>query len=192
MSGPKVDRRTVIAGLIGFGSLTWALSPRAAHARLRPPGAAPPGRFEALCIRCYRCAEVCPVSCIQFEAGLDLRNLGTPSLAPKDKGCTLCMACTEACPTGALQPTSTDPERIFATVKMGEPILDRRRCISWSNQGVCRACYYVCPYPGKAITLGGPRQGPVFHAEACVGCALCSEACPPEAKAIDIRPPREG
>lgn len=179
-------------GLAAFGSLTWALYPRPARAlRLRPPGARPPGEFERLCIRCFRCAEVCPVACIRFDALADLRDTGTPYLLPKDKGCTLCMACTEACPTGALVPTSSRLDRVFAEVRMGQPILDKRRCLPWSNQGVCRACYYACPYPEKAITLGGPRQGPVFHAEACVGCALCSEACPTAAKAIDIRPIKE-
>jgi MauM/NapG family ferredoxin protein len=180
-------------GLAAFGSLTWALYPRTARAlRLRPPGARPPGEFERLCIRCFRCAEVCPVACIRFDTLADLRDTGTPYLLPKDKGCTLCMACTEACPTGALAPTSPKLDRVFVEVRMGEPILDKRRCLPWSNQGVCRACYYACPYPGQAITLAGPRQGPVFHVESCVGCALCSEACPTSAKAIDIRATREG
>lgn len=188
----SVDRRGAILALLGLGGTAWSLAPSAdRRPLLRPPGARPPGEFEALCIRCFRCAEVCPAGCIRFDAILPLRALGTPYIAPKDRGCTLCMACTEACPTGALEPTSAEPERVAREVRMGTPILDRRRCWSWSQTGVCRACYYRCPYADRAVTLAGPHQGPVFHPEACVGCGLCSEACPDAAKAIDIRAPRE-
>lgn len=184
----SVDRRTIILGLAALGGISWTLRPRADRAlRLRPPGARAPDTFEALCIRCFRCAEVCPAGCIRFDATADVRQLGTPYLAPKDRGCTLCMACTEACPTGALVPTSPEPARVAREVRMGVPVLDKHKCLSWTNKGVCRACYYACPYADTAITLANPLQGPVFHREACVGCALCSEACPDQAKAIDIR-----
>ena len=54
----SVSRRTVIVGLAALGGISWTLRPRDDRAlRLRPPGARAPDTFEALCIRCFRCAE---------------------------------------------------------------------------------------------------------------------------------------
>jgi Pyruvate/2-oxoacid:ferredoxin oxidoreductase delta subunit len=70
-------------------------------------------------------------------------------------------------------------------------VLERRACIPWRGEGVCRLCYYVCPYPDSAVALVGPQQGPLFSPEHCVGCGLCEEACPEQARAIRIVPPGE-
>jgi len=71
---------------------------------------------------------------------------------------------------------------------MGRPVLDAQKCIALLGTGECRACFYVCPYPGDAIRLEGLSHGPVFDDDACVGCGLCEEACPERARAIRIVP----
>jgi ferredoxin len=98
------------------------------------------------------------------------------------------MKCTEACPTGALEPTPFDFALIQQKVRMGTPVLDHKACLSWTGQGVCRACFYACPYPGSAVKLVGADQSPYFEPSKCVGCGLCEEACPERARAIRIRP----
>jgi ferredoxin-type protein NapG len=180
---------TIAAGTAS-GLATRALGEGAA--RLRPPGARTSGVFERTCIRCFRCAEVCPPKAIRFDSLFDLRGSDLPALQVRDRACILCMQCTQACPTGALTPIAADPETVFQTVRMGEPVLDRRKCVTWRGEGVCRLCYYACPYPDQAVVLVGPQQGPLFEPTACVGCGLCEEACPRLASAIKIVPPKGG
>lgn len=180
-------------GLLGAAGAVAAaaLLPRRARASspaLRPPGALPPGEFEQACIGCFRCAEVCPPKAIRFPALLSLAAV-EPFIDARDRACILCMRCTEVCPTGALLPVPASSEAVARQVRMGTPVLERRDCLPWNGRGVCRLCFYVCPYAGRAVELVGPRQAPLFHAEACVGCGLCEEACPGEARAIRIRPP---
>lgn len=172
-------------GLVGLGIGFW---PKGAAGRVRPPGALPPGDFERACIRCFRCAEVCPPKCIRFDSALDLRSSDTPWLDVRDRACILCMKCTEACPTGALVPTPADPEIVQQRVRMGVPILDRGKCLPWTSKGVCRLCYYACPYLDEAIVLTGPRQSPQIRPDACTGCGLCEEACPEDVRAIRVDP----
>lgn len=177
-----MNRRGLLGGLVA--ALALGGGARQAHAkkqRLRPPGARPPGDFEAACIGCFRCAEVCPTKTIHFPTGLSL-DAATPYLDYADAACVLCLECIEVCPTDALQPVTKQATRI------GTPKLERGACLSWSGSGVCRLCYEVCPFPERAIELVGPQKSPVFHAEACVGCGLCEEACPDLARAITIEP----
>ena len=153
---------------------------------LRPP-TADSAAFEARCIRCFRCAEVCPPKAIRLDSSLAL-TIDLPYIEAAERGCTLCMKCTEACPTGALTPTAPDSRIVHQSIKMGVPVLARDRCISWRGVGVCRLCYYVCPYPDTAVALVGPQQAPLFDPAQCVGCGLCEEACPSIARAIRILP----
>lgn len=178
-------------GLIGAGVAAAAalLVPKRSRAakRIRPPGALPPGDFEKACIGCYRCAEVCPPRCIEFSSALSL-DAATPYLDLKARACTLCMKCTQACPTDALLPIAAEPKAIFEKVRMGRPVLDRKKCLPWTATGSCSLCFQVCPYPDQAVELVGIQAGPLFHPEACVGCGLCEEACPDLARAIRILP----
>lgn len=160
---------------------------RASEAALRPPGALPPGRFEEACIGCFRCAEVCPPRAIRFPSALSMEAVH-PFIAPRESACILCMKCTSVCPTDALTKVLAAKNVVAETVRMGTPVLTRSQCLSWSKRGVCRLCYYVCPYPVQAVELVGPRLAPLFHQEGCVGCGLCEHACPDEANAIHIRP----
>jgi len=182
-----VNRRGVLGLAAGALAGLLARRPGAGAATLRPPGALPPGAFERACIGCFRCAEVCPTRAIRFPAGAAL-DAGQPFLALREAACVLCMACTEVCPTGALARIPARAERVAAEVRIGVPVLDRRSCLPWSRQGVCRLCAYVCPMGARAVELVGPLQAPLFHAAGCVGCGLCEEACPEEAHAIHIVP----
>jgi ferredoxin-type protein NapG len=183
-----MNRRGVLGALAAAAAAT--LLPkrsRASGVGLRPPGALPPGDFEQACIGCFRCAEVCPPKAIQFPSSLSLEAVH-PFIEPRERACILCMKCTEVCPTDALTPVPAARDAVARTVRMGTPLLERRDCLPWNGRGVCRLCYYVCPYAGAAVELVGPRLAPLFHPEACVGCGLCEEACPEEARAIRIRP----
>lgn len=183
----RLSRRALLGALAG-GSGVGLLVRRRAEARLRPPGAQLGSEFDARCIRCFRCAEVCPPKAIRFDALLDPRGAYTPYIDPQTSACTLCMQCTGVCPTGALLPIDPAPEVVFDAVKMGRPVLDRRSCITWNRSGNCRLCYYACPYADRAVSLTGIVQGPIFDPAQCVGCGLCAEACPSQAKAIRIEP----
>ena len=183
-----MNRRRLIGALAA--ALCLGLAPRRktlARNRLRPPGALAPGAFEQTCIGCYRCAEVCPTRAIQFPGGLSIES-ALPFIEPRAAPCVLCMQCTQVCPTQALVPLVAERAAVQRTVKIGQPVLDRKRCLPWSGSGVCRLCFEVCPYAGTAVELVGERLGPLFHRDACVGCGLCEEACPDGAHAIQIHP----
>ena len=185
------DRRGLLAGLAAAAAAV--LLPRAARAStpwLRPPGALPPGSFEEACVGCFRCAEVCPPRAIRFPSALSLDAVH-PFISARESACILCMQCTVVCPTDALTAIPPRPDVVARAVRMGTPVLKRDSCLPWSGRGVCRLCYYVCPYAGTAVELVGPRLAPLFHPEACVGCGQCEEACPEEARAIRIRSPAE-
>ena len=188
--GERLSRRALVGVAAAFTAAWTALRHRAARALgLRPPGALPPGAFERACIRCMRCAQVCPTGCIRFTSLAALADAETPFIDAASRACILCMQCTEACPTGALVPTPRHPGIIQQRIRMGTPVLDKNTCLPWARTGVCRLCHQACPYPGSAITLTAPGLAPVFHAEHCVGCGLCEEACPRTVHAIRIVPP---
>lgn len=183
-----MNRRALVGAVAA--ALTLAVIPKRARAtspKVRPPGAQPPGAFEQACIGCFRCAEVCPTTCIQFGPHFSFEQ-ALPFIVPLERGCVLCMKCTQVCPTDALQPLAVDVDLIAKTVRMGTPVLTRSKCLPWNGRGVCRLCYHVCPYPDRAVELVGPQKAPLFHPDACVGCGLCEEACPDAARAIHIEP----
>jgi ferredoxin len=183
-----MNRRRIIGAVAAVLSLAAIPKRVRAQARkIRPPGALPAGAFEQACIGCFRCAEVCPPSCIRFPSSFSL-DQATPYLELSTRACILCMKCTQVCPTDALLPITADGLSISTNVRMGVPMLNRSRCLPWNGSGVCRLCYQVCPYPDKAVELVGPQKAPLFHSNACVGCGLCEEACPDQAQAIVIAP----
>lgn len=156
--------------------------------RLRPPGAVPEERFVGQCIRCGRCVESCPYHCITM---LDIRSgvhAGTPLIAVDQIPCYLCMQCVRVCPTSTLRRVSQEATR------MGTAVINRFTCAAWAGVALCRTCYDVCPFKGKAIAL--QELLPMVLTAACTGCGLCTHACPITTehglKAINIEPPTDG
>ena len=143
---------------------------RRTHDPIRPPGALGEADFLSKCIRCRRCAQVCPNETIKFFDGFDLINAGTPYIEPRDKGCILCMKCNNTCPSGALQPIPEEGEEILQRVSMGRAVVDHNICNSY-NGYVCGVCVFACPYDGIAIYAESWEQ-PVVT-DKCVGCGLC-------------------
>jgi MauM/NapG family ferredoxin protein len=149
-------------------------------APLRPPGARPEAEFAGLCIRCGRCAEVCPYRSLRpggFGLGLEA---GTPVVVAREAPCWLCMRCPPACPSGALAPIR-DPRH----VRMGLAAVDRDRCFAFAGI-VCRTCLDACPLQGEAIRQDDDLR-PVVT-DRCAGCGLCEHRCPAPGSAIRVLP----
>lgn len=158
---------------------------------LRPPGAAevnPDLAALTRCIRCAACLRACPTGALQsavFEAGL--AGFGTPLLTPRLGYCDYsCNACGQICPVQAIPPLSLDEKR---QAVIGLAVLDRNRCLPWSQDTPCIVCEEMCPLPEKAIQLevvtvrgadGSPvdLQLPYVLAERCIGCGICEYKCP--------------
>jgi ferredoxin len=185
---PKVSRRGLFGAVGALAAGTLGFLHRRTAPGVRPPGAAAEPIFKRECIRCFRCAEVCPVRAIVPSSSFDLFGLETPVVEPRTRACILCMKCTEACPTDALTPVKADLATVQEQVRMGRPMLNKQSCITWSRRGSCKLCFYACPYAGSAVKLTGFVHGPLFVADKCVGCGLCEEACPEDSRAIRIIP----
>ena len=181
--GVKSDpgRRAALATLgaaaavsvLAVGKAALALPERTV---VRPPGALPEPLFKALCVRCGKCAQVCPLESIMLEAGLPYLNL-------RESACDMCRLCPPVCPTGAL---TLEPEEPIA---MGTAVVDPELCWAWNGQ-ICRSCYAICPLQGKALLLEstGVNQRPVIDPAVCTGCGLCEHTCPVDPSAIYVKP----
>ena len=156
---------------------------------LRPPGAVPPGEFEAICSRCAKCVEVCPADCIQIDTDRFLSD-GHPYILAKDRACVVCnsLACMNNCPTGALKPL------MKFEINMGTARVDHQQCRRDSGED-CRLCVETCPLTredappeGDAIVIH-PETGRVHvRKNICIGCGMCESACPTEPRAIWVVP----
>ncbi len=148
---------------------------------LRPPGAAPEDEFVRRCIKCNKCAQVCPYDSIEM-AHLDWGSkFGTPLIFARDVPCYLCMKCPPVCPTGALDNKLTEKTK----VRMGVAVIDENKCLPFSGI-ICRACFERCPIYREAITMRDEIY-PQVHPESCVGCGICENVCPAEEVAITVQ-----
>ncbi len=182
----KPERRILLGALPLTAGWIWWGRKASASSKLLPPGAVSNHQFLSRCIRCMRCAEVCPVHAIRFDASQYGEQAEVPYIVARQQPCVLCMQCTQVCPTGALQPVPPQFTAIAQQVRMGTALHYRGKCIAWTRQGRCRLCYHVCPFRDQAIVLHG--QVPIFQSQFCVGCGQCEQACPQSAQAIQIRP----
>lgn len=162
---------------------------------LRPPGAVAEDEFLQKCLRCGRCAHVCPYDAVKMGRLTDGLAIGTPVIVPRETPCYLCpeLPCVKACPSAALDPELKDP---FKT-RMGTAVItEREECLSIKGLR-CEVCYRICPVIDKAITVENylnVKTGrhaifePVVHKKDCTGCGLCEKACVLERPAIVVQP----
>ena len=124
---------SVIAASIGYS--VGQILPKSQNNRLflRPPGAVE--NFEALCIKCGQCIQVCPYHSIDL---LDITNgysNGTSYIDANKRGCYLCdlFPCVLACPSGALDHATTK----ISDVSMGVGVIkDFSTCLAYNNKKV--------------------------------------------------------
>ena len=159
----------------------------------RPPGALDEKYFESACIRCGKCALVCPYESIIIADGSEEYSIGTPYLILRKKPCYLCSGfpCIEACPTDALD----DSIKKIEQVRMGTAVItDREACLSLRGLR-CEVCYRVCPLIDRAIIIvkrENPATGvhtifePVIQKNFCVGCGICEHVCVLDESAIKV------
>jgi MauM/NapG family ferredoxin protein len=186
-AGADIRRRTVVAG-VAAGVLAMpllranALGKRDDKGRLiRPPGAVEETEFLARCIGCGECMKACPTNAIQ-PCTLDdgVQRLCTPKIVPRIAGCEeKCYLCGHVCPTGALRKLPHE-EKSFA--KIGTAVIDRHRCLAWSQNKECVVCDEVCPYNAIDVrvveTTKGLFKAPIVSEDMCLGCGMCEQHCP--------------
>ncbi|MCX7919517.1 MAG: 4Fe-4S binding protein [bacterium] len=155
---------------------------------IRPPGINHETIFLDKCIRCGECMKVCPTNGLQpslLQSGW--QGVWSPQLVPRigycEFGCTLC---SQVCPSGAIQRILLEKKQ--KTV-IGTAVIDKNKCIPWTQPMNCMVCEEMCPIPGKAIKgilatvhyQGYPPTQvlqPYVIKEKCIGCGICENKCP--------------
>jgi ferredoxin-type protein NapG len=165
----------VISGAVS-GILFILFKVTGAKAVPRPPGALIEDDFLKFCTRCYQCIDVCPADALGPASIFDgMSNLGTPVLDVKK--CIFCQECMRICPTGAIQKIPKNE------IDIGNAVINRDTCLTWTNKRRCTNCYKACKY--KAIKLE-KRKNPVVIEEKCTGCGACERRCPTTPKSIVV------
>ncbi len=147
---------------------------------LRPPGAFPEKEFLKKCIKCNKCAQICPYFSIQMAHIEYGKSMGTPLIFPREVPCYVCMKCPPVCPTGALKNDVVNKE----DVRMGIAVINEETCLPYIGI-ICRACFENCPIFREAIILEDEMYPKVIK-EKCIGCGICEKVCPIEGSAIII------
>lgn len=148
---------------------------------VRPPRVTSEERFLDACIRCGLCVQACPTQTLQLtnlEAGV--AGLWAPALTPTVGGCIAgCNACSVVCSTDAIPEFSRDEGDKWAE-KMGTAVLDKGRCIGFTENSKCGECVRVCPTKAFVVepAHGGVPLRPVaVDYVRCTGCGLCETKC---------------
>jgi len=170
MDNERLSRRSFIgfAGKFALASVILSVFGQAStevDAR-RPPGAVEEPLFSGICVRCGRCAEVCPQKIITLlPLSVGLRNANTPVLTSNGV-CKRELDCIQACPSGALQKITT------AELKIGTAIINEARCRN------CGLCIPTCTQIADAIKWTADKKKVYIESDVCVGCAACIPECP--------------
>jgi polyferredoxin len=148
---------------------------------IRPPRVLDEEVFVDECIRCAMCVQACPTQTLQLthlEAGF--AGFWTPAVTPSVGGCIAeCNACSVACPTDAI-PVFGKAENDKWSVKMGTVVLEKNRCICYTEASKCAECVDVCPTKAFVVEAKHddvPRRPLSVDYFRCIGCGLCEEAC---------------
>ena len=146
---------------------------------IRPPGAQREPEFLATCLRCGKCAQVCPRGAIRIAHGDKGAAIGTPFIVPRQAACDLCLKCIPVCSSGALRPLGK------SEVKMGLAEVNHNSCLAWQGDE-CKVCYTNCPFYNQAIKLEDHKR-PIVDKTVCVGCGICEHVCIVEPAAITVQ-----
>lgn len=185
--GPSLGRRHVVGGIAGGLAMVPVFGTDAMKVRdhtgrfIRPPGAVPEDEFGARCLGCGECIKACPTNTLQpggFHDGFG--RMYTPKVVPRIAGCEeKCAVCGYVCPTQAIRKLSRETKPF---VKIGTAVIDRHRCLAWSQNKECLVCDEVCPYnaivPKVVETTKGLFRVPVVYEDLCMGCGMCEQHCP--------------
>jgi len=167
--------KILFSGIIS-GTVFTGFKVSGAKALPRPPASLVEDEFLKFCTRCYRCIDACPVDALSPASFFDgIANLGTPVLDWRK--CILCMECIRTCPTGAIKKVSEEE------LDIGNAVINRETCLSWTNKRRCKNCYKACKY--DAIKLE-KRKYPVVIEDKCVGCGACFNRCPTKPESIVV------
>lgn len=180
---PVFTRREILksgGALVLAGAASPLLTRPTGANPLRPPGALEEAEFLSSCSRCGRCIKVCPSECIKpmpLKSGVV--TFLTPQIIPRQSRCELCQQCQQVCPTGAIAKIPI-PQALI-----GLAVIDRNRCLGWSEGKLCLVCKEQCPQ--HAID-SDPLHRPSVQKSLCVGCGGCENACPVDPAAIVVQP----
>ena len=124
-----------------------------------------------------KCAEVCPVKCIEM---VDIDKTGRKMPVVDLAACISCNKCAEVCPEKAFEMK----RRLIVMFERPKPLFDVGTCTG------CGLCVKNCPsdviylmeMPGtekkKADgTMTKPKKRAVFVLAKCIGCSRCANVC---------------
>lgn len=199
----SLERRKLLSTTAAVAVAAPALNlsagePKSVKKLIRPPMSREERDFLESCIRCGECMKACPTGILK-PAGLEhgLRALWSPVMVPTEGYCMQgCNACSQACPTDAIMKYAIENKYAY---KAGTAVLERDRCISYTENKFCSECVRVCPTEAIQVHKGWePERAPgseikgsdmpapegqtptrPFHVsyERCIGCGACEFQC---------------